>query len=245
MTERVVDQADAAARVDDCWKRIGTRGDQSCPELQRWFRCLNCPVFERAAAQLLDRPPMNEAAALPERGTSAVQAAAYQAEAATHDSGVAALTHSALVFRVADEWLALPTAALRHIEDLRPIHSLPHRRNRVVLGVVNVRGALTVAVSLRELLRLEAGSSTVQQQPARNGTYARMLVLTHRDEPVALPVDEVHGVLRYAAAQLKPVPDTLTRASAAHAQGIFAWRDTTVGLLDIERVFASLNQSLR
>jgi chemotaxis-related protein WspD len=243
MTERVVDQLEATARVDDCWKRIGTRGDQSCPELQRWFRCLNCPVFERAAAQLLDRPPMDDVPALPEQGASAAQASAYAAAAQTarHDAGATALTHSALVFRVADEWLALPTAALRHIEDLRPIHSLPH----AVLGVVNVRGALTVAVSLRELLRLEAGNSAVQQQPARNGSYARMLVIAHRGEPVALPVDEVHGVLRYAPAQLKPVPDTLTRASAAHAQGIFAWRDTTVGLLDTERVFASLNQSLR
>src|ERR1700754_1684934 len=141
MTERVVDQPDAAARVDDCSKRIGTRGDQSCPELQRWFRCLNCPVFERAATQLLDRPPMDERAVLPARDTSATQASAYATEAAAHGSGAAALTDSALVFRVADEWLALPTAALRHIEDLRPIHSLPHRRNRVVLGVVHVRGA--------------------------------------------------------------------------------------------------------
>jgi chemotaxis-related protein WspD len=234
MTERVVVHAAEAVRVEDCWNRIGTRGDQSCPELQRWFRCLNCPVFERAAAQLLDRPLAHDTAALADDGADAA-----------HAAGVAQ-TESALVFRIADEWLALPTTALRHIEDLRPIHTLPHRRNRVVLGVVNVRGALTVAVSLRELLRLEAGSASgTAPQPARNGAYARMLVAAHRNAPVALPVDEVHGVLRYAPAQLKPVPDTLTRASAAHTLGIFAWRDTTVGLLDTERVFASLNQSLR
>jgi len=316
MTERIVIHPGEAVRVDDCWNRIGTRGDQTCPELQRWFRCLNCPVFERAAAQLLDRPLDDNAAVLPqgggsgraarhpevlpvpadalqgsaqEQGAARSAAAAYAAREAGYSAGAgagagagsssssssgsgsgsgsgfrfqsgsgfastsasasdeAALTHTALVFRIADEWLALPTATLRHIEDLRPIHSLPHRRNRVVLGVVNVRGALTVAVSLRELLRLDAvaGSGGAQQQPARNGAYARMLVAAHRGEPVALPVDEVHGVLRYAPAQLKPVPDTLTRASASHAQGIFAWRDTTVGLLDTERVFASLNQSLR
>jgi chemotaxis-related protein WspD len=329
MTERIVSHPGEAVRVDDCWNRIGTRGDQSCPELQRWFRCLNCPVFERAAAQLLDRPLDDNAAVLPQGAGSgrvgrhpdvlpvsadalqggaqqqgvarsaanaayAAREAAYGAGAGSSSSsgsgsgsglrfgslsqsgsgfastptsasasafvpasvsesasapasGEAALTHTALVFRVADEWLALPTATLRHIEDLRPIHSLPHRRNRVVLGVVNVRGALTVAVSLRELLRLDAaaGSGGSQQQPARNGAYARMLVAAHHGEPVALPVDEVHGVLRYAPAQLKPVPDTLTRASASHAQGIFAWRETTVGLLDTERVFASLNQSLR
>jgi chemotaxis-related protein WspD len=257
MTEGAVHHSDIAVRVDTCWSRIGTRGDQSCPALEKWVRCRNCPVYEQAAARLLDRPLVEDApadagalAAGPVAEARAADTARHSvADTATHtathtatQTNDAPSTHSAVVFRVAEEWLALPTAALRQIEDLRPIHSLPHRRNRVVLGVVNVRGALTVAVSLRELLRLEGGSA---RQAARNGAYARLLVAAHRGEPVAFPVDEVHGVLRVAAHQLKPVPDTLTRASAAHAAGVFAWRETTVGLLDTDRVFTSLNQSLR
>jgi chemotaxis-related protein WspD len=244
MTERADTPAVLDVRIDDCWNRIGTRGDQSCPALAEWTRCLNCPVFERAAARLLDRP-LADAVAVVDAGTPHTVVPAS-------DSTQSSETQSAVVFRVADEWLALPTAALRQIEDLRPIHSLPHRRNRVVLGLVNVRGALTVAVSLAELLRLErtaanAGASPAHgaQVAARHGSYARMLVAAHQCEPVVFPVDEVHGVVRYAAGALKPVPDTLTRSSAVHAAGVLAWRDRTVGVLDAARVFASLTQSLQ
>jgi chemotaxis-related protein WspD len=140
-----------------------------------------------------------------------------------------AMLHSALVFRIADEWLALPTAALRQVDDVRPIHSLPHRRNRVVLGLVNIRGTLTVAASLGELLRLDRPVNVHETGHGSRNHYARMLVAAHRGEPVAFPVDEVEGVLRFAATALMSVPTTLAHASASHARGVLAWRDTTNG----------------
>jgi chemotaxis-related protein WspD len=268
MTERVGDLTDIEANIDDCWNRIGTRGDQSCPALAEWTRCLNCPVFERAAARLLDRPVSDAAVdtaadarriASPEQpGDAPVEVvnADSSGNSNSSESAQSSQTHSAVVFRVADEWLALPTATLKQIEDLRPIHSLPHRRNRVVLGLVNVRGALTMVVSLGELLRLDrtgaakpASDASPGAEPgahvSRSGRYARMLVVAHDCEPVVFPVDEVHGVVRYAAGALKPVPDTLTRSSAAHAAGVLGWQGKTVGVLDAARVFASLTQSLQ
>jgi chemotaxis-related protein WspD len=236
MTHGAVDSPVAAVLVHDCWNRIGTRGDGSCPKLAEFSRCLNCPVFERAAATLLDRPLVDAELA---------EAASAARAASSNETAIGvkpAANHSALVFRIADEWLALPTAALRHVDDVRPIHSLPHRRNRVVLGLVNIRGTLTVAASLGELLRLDRGAAP--ERGSRN-SYARMLVAAHRGEPVAFPVDEVEGVLRFPAAALMPVPTTLTHASASHARGVLAWRDTTIGLLDPDRVFDSLARSLR
>jgi chemotaxis-related protein WspD len=243
MTEHADDLPAIGMHLDECWKRIGTRGDQSCPALAEWTRCLNCPVYERAAARLLDRPVVEAEYAVADVGAGEIRQSSE--------------TQSAVVFRVADEWLALPTDTLQQIEDLRPIHTLPHRRNRVVLGLVNVRGALTVAVSLGELLRLDmtaatkaaanaaAASTGAGASAARSGRYARMLVAAHECEPVVFPVDEVHGVIRYAAGTLKPVPDTLSRSSAAHAAGVIAWQHKTVGVLDAARVFASVTQSLQ
>lgn len=240
MTHAVVDKPVTAALVHDCWNRVGTQGDGSCPKLAEYSRCLNCPVFEQAAATLLDRPLAEAELA---EAASATRAAS-PTEKKTHDAnGVQpATSHSALVFRIADEWLALPTAALRQVDDVRPIHSLPHRRNRVVLGLVNIRGTLTVAASLGELLRLDRAAAP--ETRSRNA-YARMLVAAHRGEPVAFPVDEVEGVLRFPAAALVPVPTTLTHASTSYASGVLAWRDTTIGLLDPDRVFDSLARSLR
>jgi chemotaxis-related protein WspD len=238
----------AAAPVDTCWNRIGTRGDGSCEQLTTYSRCLNCPVFEHAASTLLDRPLDDAdlaAAAQAARATNADRAPrARRRDNAATPSAVSATAaiHSALVFRVADEWLALPSTVLKQIDDIRPIHSLPHRRNRIVLGLVNIRGALTVTVSLAELLHLDRTAATAN---ASRKSYPRMLVAAHRSEPVAFPVDEVEGVVRFAASELLPVPTTLAHTTSSHASGVLAWRDTTIGLLDPDRVFESLAGSLR
>ncbi|MGU7772032.1 chemotaxis protein CheW [Burkholderia sp. MR1-5-21] len=234
-----------ARSVDDCWNRIGTRGDGSCPRLAEHTRCLNCPVFAHAAAKLLDRPLTDadlaetaRAASQPDR--AAARLTAPTASAASADDAQA--LQSALAFRVADEWLGLPAAALRQIDGPRPIHSLPHRRNGAVLGLVNVRGTLTIAASLGVLLNLERDAAG---RHASRNAYARMLVVEHRGDAVALPVDEVEGVLRFAASALLPVPTTLTHAAAMHTRGLLEWRDTTIGLLDTDRLFDSLARSLR
>ncbi len=234
MAHAVHDHAGVTTLVDDCWNRIGTRGDQSCPRLPGYTRCLNCPVFEQGAAALLDR-------ALSQSDLdAAVQTHRAAAPLRRQDDAAAEL--AMLVFRIADEWLALPATALRQIDTPRAIHSLPHRRNQVVLGLVNIRGALTVAVSLGELLGLDRSGGG--KHAGRTG-YVRLLVAAHRDEPAAFPVDEVEGVLRFPASALLPVPSTLAYAATAHARGVLAWRDTTIGLLDADRVFDSIARSLR
>jgi len=249
MAPGAVENADAQAPIDDCWNRIGIRGDRSCPQLTEFALCANCPVFEQAAAALLDRP-LNHTdggnAQLARRARSnpekSYQYIANQPDRLDGTDVDPATAHSVLVFRIADEWLALSTSAMLRVDETRTIHSLPHRRNRVVLGLVNVHGALTVAVSLVELLQLDR--TNTGEQMSRNG-YARMLVATHRGAPVAFPVDEVEGVFRFSLSTLMPVPTTLARAAAVHTCGVFAWRDTTIGLLDTSCIFESLARTLR
>ena len=249
MAQDAVENTGALAPIHDCWNRIGTRGDRTCPRLSEYARCVNCPIFEQAAATLLDRPldPTGDRATQIDYAARPNQANTSPHLADTPD-GISstcvdpAATHSAIVFRIADEWLALSTTALLQVDETRTIHSLPHRRNRVVLGLVNVHGAITVAVSLVELLHLDRASTG--KQVSRNG-YARVLVAAHRGEPVAFPVDEVEGVFRFSLSALMPVPATLAHATAVHTCGVFAWRDTTIGLLDTSCVFESLARSLR
>src|SRR5438045_1523494 len=125
-----------------CWHKIGVYGDGSCPELKRFIHCRNCPVYSNAGLQLLDRP-------LP---------ADYRRERTAHFAQEKKLPPpartSALLFRLAAEWLALPTHAFQEVAERRPIHSLPHRRQGPVLGLVNIRGELLICVALGRLLGL-------------------------------------------------------------------------------------------
>src|SRR5262245_7198591 len=105
-----------------CWNEIGVYGKGNCPELQQFIHCRNCPVYSAAGARLLDR------ALLPE----------YVGETTEHFSQPKKRTVagkiSTVVFRVREEWLALPTHAFQEVAERRLIHSLPHRREGVVQG---------------------------------------------------------------------------------------------------------------
>ncbi|WP_431823207.1 chemotaxis protein CheW [Burkholderia sp. F1] len=220
---------DTTIDVDDCWNRIGTRGDRSCERLTDYQRCLNCPVYAHHAAKLLERPVGRAEMADAARRMGTNGAARERSDA------VADARHAALAFRVADEWLALSIGVLREIADTRPIHSLPHRRHPAVRGVVNIRGTLRIAISLGALLGLGA---------AGDG-FTRLLVAAHHGEPVVFPVDEVEGVVRFGASEWVPVPATVGRASAGLSRGVLAWRGKSIGLLDDDRLFEAVTRSMR
>jgi chemotaxis-related protein WspD len=229
-----------AAPRDDCWNRIGTRGDGSCERLAHYVRCLNCPVFEEAAARMLDRPAQRTAhASVPEGGHAAPSGAARG--------------EGSLVFRVGAEWLALSAQALRYVGEARAIHSLPHRRSPAVLGVVNVRGVLTLAASLAELLRIDASAGAKPDATANSaapGARARtatprLLVAEWGGETTAFPVDDVEGVAYFGKDALLPAPATLAHAAGRHVRGVFAWRGRSVGVLEPDALFGALTRSLR
>ena len=41
----------------DCWRVIGVGGDRSCPELETYIHCRNCPVMADAAEAFFNRAP--------------------------------------------------------------------------------------------------------------------------------------------------------------------------------------------
>ena len=62
---------------------------------------------------------------------------------------------TAMLFRLGEEWLALPAAWVGEVVPARAMHSLPHRREGALAGIVNVRGELLPCVALEPLLGLE------------------------------------------------------------------------------------------
>ncbi|MBY4765888.1 MULTISPECIES: chemotaxis protein CheW [Burkholderia] len=238
MNRDAVATDDTTIGVDDCWNRIGTRGDRSCERLADCLRCLNCPVYAYHAAKLLERPLGATEMADATRRISAFDA--------TGAHGGDDTRQAALAFRVADEWLALPIGVLREIAGTRRIHSLPYRRHSAVRGVVNIRGTLRIAISIGALLGLEAGNGgSGGGSSGGDGRFTRLLVAAHQGEPVVFPVDEVEGVLRFGASEWVPVPATVGRASAGLSRGVLSWRGKSVGLLDDDRLFDAVTRSMR
>jgi chemotaxis-related protein WspD len=214
--------------VNDCWRRIGVRGDGSCPALAEHAHCRNCPTYAQAAAMLLDAQRLDVVPdALPDAATLTGDDGVLPAE-----RGIAL---ACLVFRIGDEWLALPTAALGEVTAPCPIQSLPHRRDAAVLGLAAVRGNLLACLSLARLFDAGAGESA---------SGSRFLILGQGRAAIALPVAEVSGIARVPKPALQPLPATLARASARYTQALFLDQGRSVGLLDAALVRQALARSL-
>ena len=101
---------DALARlseVDDCWNRIGIRGDKSCERLPEHVHCRNCPVYAAAAKRILDRLPPQ----------AAVLAARLQAEVEQAMRLALADAIEQIQARMDEE---LPRIVARVLQDVRP-----------------------------------------------------------------------------------------------------------------------------
>jgi chemotaxis-related protein WspD len=223
----------APAQID-CWNRIGIHGDRSCPELAQVVRCRNCPVFAAAGRRFLDAPsPEGYLAEWTQRLAAPVEEADRELE-------------SLLVFRIADEWLALPVQVLVEVTGPRPVHRIPFRGGPLA-GLVNIRGELYLCVKLGELLGI--GRAPPQDRAAGNPLPARgqprLLVVEREGERWVLSADEVDQVLRLPRGELGPVPATVGRAVGHLTRGVFHRQQKAVGLLDAALLFSTLRAKIR
>jgi chemotaxis-related protein WspD len=142
--------------------------------------------------------------------------------------------HCVVIFRLGGEWLALPARVFGEVAPLRPVHSLPHRRDNVVVGLANIRGELLVCVALAPVLGFATEPTT--------GAGARIAVIGHGDARFVFVADEIAGLHRYDDVDLQPLPATLAQARAVHVRGLLDWNNKPVGVLDDGVLFRSLNR---
>lgn len=208
--------ATAEITLDSCWKRIGIHGDKTCPQLAQHVHCRDCPTFSLAAAALLDRELPGEPASLP---PAAIPAAAE--------------TECATIFRIGAEWFALQTRVVDEIVGARRVHSLPHKRNPALLGLVNIRGELVICAAIAPLLLGVKGDAAL----------GRMIVVRHPGGRLACPVDEVQHTHHYALDDLKPVPATVSLSASSLTRGMLMWQGRIVACLDEQALFDALGRS--
>lgn len=215
--------------IAGCWKTIGVRGDRSCHKLDQVRHCHHCPEFERAAAAFLDRAaPM---------GYAEEFAASFATPSA---AGSDADERSTLLFVVGAQALGIETTAVVEICEPRPIRRIPHRTNRVLLGLVNVRGQLELCASLSGLLQIAPPAPS----PPDHASRARMLVIERSGQRWVLPADEVLGVHRARSRGASLMPVTAQQDGSFCIAGLVPWETRQVGLLDLEKTFSALQGSL-
>ncbi len=238
---------------NDCWNQIGVTGDRSCSELKTFIHCRNCPVYSLAGRGLLEREPppgyINEWTNL------LVSQSVPQPESALTQLGE---TISVIIFRLGVEWLALSAKFFKEVTQPCVIHTIPHRSNEILLGIVNIRGEILICVSLSNLLGLEdnlanSGSepSKIQQPLTRKSKtnvssvmYQRMVVVEIEGNRWVFPVDEIFTVQRFHANELLDAPAVISNTTYTYTKWIINWQDKKVNYLDDELLFYTLNRKI-
>ncbi len=213
------------ALANDCWNRIGVSGDRTCPELDKFIHCRNCPVFASAARAFFDRAAPADYLA----EWTAVLSGPQESALCDADSV------SLLIFRLHGDWLALSTRSVVEVTSVRTVHRIPHRTNAILAGLVNLRGQLHLCVSLHGLLDVATPAG-----PPTHGAASRMVVIAQNAELWVFAADEVLGVHRVPRNVLRGAPSTLANPSVSFSQAVFGWEGRSVGFLDEQRVFSGL-----
>jgi chemotaxis-related protein WspD len=214
-------------QVVDCWNSIGVKGDRSCPKLREVTHCHNCSVFADAARAFLDRPA-------PSGYLGEVSQALARA-----DEVKQLLRVSVVVFTVGDQLFGIDTKAVVEVTSARAAHRIGHRHGRVFTGIVNIHGQLELCASLRGLLQIDGASTAVA------AGSARMLLVEYDRLRWSFAVDAVHGVHRFDAADVSPVPATSQHDAASYIKSVLRFGAQRAGQLDLEKTFRALESSLR
>ena len=228
MTSHPVSALQAA--ISDCWNDIGVVGDQSCDRLPANVHCRNCDVYADAAQRNLERPVDDGY-----RREWASHFRTVQADGEAKDSSV-------LVFRIGREWLALPTQVFDSVAPQAKAHVLPHRSGRGLLGIVNIGGKLYPCMSLASLLGIDE-----QGAPPAKGrhTFARLLLMRWEEQSFALPVADLHGIVRHASNALQTPAATLNKGLSRYLSGVITEGDMRIGCLDTALIGFQLARLLR
>ena len=236
-----MDTSNLLQRVNDCWNHIGVDGDRSCVELEKVIHCRNCPVYSTAGRSLLERETpfdyLNEwtaVVAVPQEEPSwaYTEQAAFRVRRAVD-------TLSIIVFRSSDERFALPVGVLHEVTQPCAIHTLPHRSNDLLLGLVNIRGEILLCASLGHLLGLSATNP-----PSSRINRHQMLVVGQKDSKWVFPVDEVHRIYRIHLNEIKAVPVVVSQANETYTLGVIDWQNEKVNYLDAELLLNTLARKI-
>ena len=148
-----------------------------------------------------------------------------------------------LVFRIHREWLALKATDIAEITSISSTHKIPHKTNRIILGITNISGELEIQVSLEALLEFDEGQTHHHSHSFRQRTCPRMLMMTHQGEKYVTKVSEIYGVLHCEIGKIKRKPVELTDAFTTHIKGVFPHRKFQVNLLDIRSIYRGIHNA--
>ena len=219
--------------IDDserCWSLIGTwAATPSCPRLTDAIHCRNCTEFQARAKSLLNAKPP------PGYLDEWVDILAEGKDKAVN-RGV-----MVFVFRLDDEWLALPASSLKGVSRISAIHSIPGKTDNIFSGLVNLRGRLQLCFSLKSLLGMDSSNSNRNYDSLFG---IRFVEMEQDGFSWVFQVDEIMDIQNYDLDQTMNIPLNVADAGSSYIKSVFQFENRTVGFLDDELIISFLKRRI-
>ena len=213
-----------------CWKDQGVFGHTECEKLSKYGHCRHCPEYSKAGRTLLERE-------IPEGYIDEwTEIISKPKEVESQD------TVSLVVFRLSSEWFALKSNFFQEAVEVKPIHYVPFRTNRIFKGLVNVNGELLLCISGTELLGVNENGKKIDESQ-KIETFNRMVVVINNGNRFVFQVDEMLGIIRLPSDMIEKSPATVSNTVRAFSGGVFWLKKKNVDLLDEERFFKGIQRS--
>ncbi len=143
---------------------------------------------------------------------------------------------SLLLFRLGEEWYAVPIPGVREIVNdivLTPIPRVPE----FIRGVMNVRGEIVSVTDIAALMRIaSAGPRDVRELPSA------IIARTERCVS-ALAVDEIGDILDVPRASVEPPLATLERSQIEFISGSVYVDGRLIGIVNLDKVLEPIGEN--
>jgi purine-binding chemotaxis protein CheW len=142
---------------------------------------------------------------------------------------------SLLLFRLGDEWYAVPIESVREIYndyEVTPIPGVPD----YIPGIVNIRGEIVSVTDLGALMRIPARPEAVVVE------QASAIVASTEECVSALLVAEIGDIVEVAADALEPPLAVADRGQADWVSGSIYLDGRLVGVIDLEKILTPIGE---
>jgi purine-binding chemotaxis protein CheW len=145
-------------------------------------------------------------------------------------------TMGLLLFRLGEEWYAVPIAGVREIINdfvLTPIPRVPE----FIRGVMNVRGEIVSVTDIALLMRIASDGHRFERElPAA--------IIVRTDLCVsALVVDEIGDIVEVARDAVEPPLATLDRSQVEFISGSVYLEGKLIGIVNLDRVLEPIGEN--
>lgn len=154
------------------------------------------------------------------------------------DDEVTVETVGLLLFRLGEEWYAVPIEGVREIYNEYSVTRIP-RVPDFILGVINVRGEIVSVTNLGEMMRVPSRTDldTSELLPSA--------IIVATDECVtAIVVDEIGDIVDVPRDSVEPPLSTLDKAQAEFVSGSVYVDNQLVGIVNLEKVLEPIGETV-